>query len=77
MTLTINSSGVQITTVTTMGTTKFKPVSFVNLNNFSMNTAFPNGAIPALVAASQQRQKGGSASFASISVVTAAAQAVR
>jgi hypothetical protein len=42
-----------------------------DLNNLSMNTAFPNGAVPALVAASQPNEKGGTASFQSISVITA------
>jgi hypothetical protein len=47
-------------------------VDFANaLGKFSMNTAFPNGAVPALVAASQQGQSGGAASFESISVSTA------
>jgi hypothetical protein len=41
------------------------------LNNFSLAAAFSNGAIPALVAASQPTEKGGSASFESISVSTA------
>jgi hypothetical protein len=40
------------------------------LNNFSLAAAFNNGAIPALVAASQPTEKGGSASFESISVST-------
>jgi hypothetical protein len=71
MTLTINSSGVQITAATTAGTTKFNAVSFAQLNNFSMSSAFPNGAIPALVGASQPGKKGGSASFESITVSTA------
>jgi hypothetical protein len=68
MTLTISSSGVQIT----VGTTKFREFTFSkDLGNFSMATAFPKGAIPALVAASQPDDKGGAASFESISVSTA------
>jgi hypothetical protein len=67
MTFTINSTGVQITA----GSTKFRAFSFSkDLDNFSLKTAFPNGAAPALVGASQQGQKGGAASFASISVST-------
>src|SRR5262249_1720866 len=41
------------------------------LNNFSLAAAFSNGAIPALVGASQPNQKGGSARFGSINVSTA------
>jgi hypothetical protein len=41
------------------------------VDNFSLKTAFSNGAIPALVGASQPKATGGSASFASISVTTA------
>jgi hypothetical protein len=68
MTFSINSTGVQITA----GSTQFPALSFSkDLDNFSLNTAFPNKAVPALVAASQPQQKGGSASFASISVSTA------
>ena len=68
MTFSINSTGVQITA----GSTKFRVFSFSkDLDNFSLKTAFPNGAVPALVAASQQGQKGGAASFQSISVSTA------
>jgi hypothetical protein len=68
MTFAINSGGVQITT----GTTKFREYCFSNdLNNFSMKIAFPNGAVPALVAASQPKEKGGAASFESINVNTA------
>jgi hypothetical protein len=46
-------------------------VSFKNLNNFSLAAAFGNGAIPALVGASQPNEKGGSAIFGSIKVSTA------
>ena len=68
MTFSINSTGVQITA----GSTKFRAFSFSkDLDNFSLKTAFPNGAVPALVAASQPDQKGGAASFQSISVSTA------
>jgi hypothetical protein len=67
MTFSINSTGVQITA----GSTTFPMLSFSkDLDNFSLNTAFPKGAIPALVAASQPKQKGGAASFQSINVST-------
>jgi hypothetical protein len=71
MTLTISTTGVQITATTAAGTTKFDAVSFADLNKFSMANAFPVGAIPALVGASQPGKTGGSASFESISVSTA------
>ncbi len=71
MTLTINTSGVQISATTAAGTTKFNAVSFAALSNFSMTNAFPVGAVPALVGASQPGKPGGSASFESISVSTA------
>jgi hypothetical protein len=69
MTMSINSTGVQITA----GTTKFQLSFSKDLDNFSLKTAFPipYGAVPALVAASQPKQKGGAASFESISVKTA------
>jgi hypothetical protein len=74
MTVIIDSKGVQITA----GTTKFREFSFSkDLNNFSITTAFPNGAIPALVAASQPPQKGGAASFESISVSTSLGHRIR
>jgi hypothetical protein len=65
MTLIINSTGVQITAGSVNRTFTFK-----ELNNFSMNTAFSKGAIPALVAASQPKESGAAASFQSINVVT-------
>jgi hypothetical protein len=72
MTVTIDSGGVQITAVTAKGTTKFRKFTFANdLNKFSLKSAFPVGAVPALVAASQQGQAGGAASFESINVSTA------
>jgi hypothetical protein len=46
-------------------------VPYSALQNFSLKTAFANGAMPALVGASQPTTKGGAASFQSISVVTA------
>jgi hypothetical protein len=65
---TINSTGV----VVTAGAFNSGEISFSKqLNNFSLNAAFGDGAVPALVGASQPKQKGGSASFASISVSTA------
>jgi hypothetical protein len=67
MTVKIDSGGVTITA----GTTTFRKFTFAkDLNNFSLKTAFPNGAIPALVAASQQGQTGGTASFESITVTS-------
>ena len=71
LTITIYPDGIQITAGTTKETTNFQKFYFAkNLNNFSMKTAFPNGAVPALVAASQPKEKGGSASFESITVTT-------
>jgi hypothetical protein len=66
MTFSINSTGVQITA----GKKTFMLSFSKDLDNFSLNTAFPNGAIPALVAASQPTKEGGAASFQSISVST-------
>jgi hypothetical protein len=72
MTVTIDGGGIQITAVVNKVTTKFPKLTFVkDLNKFSLKTAFPVGAIPALVAASQQGQTGGVASFESINVSTA------
>lgn len=74
MICTIKPTGVQITA----GSTTFREFSFSkDLNNFSMKTAFRNGAIPALVAASQPSQQGGAASFESISVSTAVGNRLR
>ncbi len=67
LTFIVNSQGVQ---VTTQGFNSGL-VPFKNLNNFSLAAAFGNGAIPALVGASQPQQKGGSATFGSIRVSTA------
>jgi hypothetical protein len=65
---TINSTGV----IVSAGAFNSGEISFSEkLNNFSLNAAFGDGAVPALVGASQPKQKGGSASFASISVSTA------
>jgi hypothetical protein len=66
ITFSINSTGVQITAGKKTFTLSFSK----DLHNFSLNTAFPNGAIPALVGASQPTQEGGAASFQSISVST-------
>jgi hypothetical protein len=68
MTMSINATGVQITA----GSTQFRVFSFSkDLDNFSLKTAFPSGAVPALVAASQEPTKpGGAASFESIGVST-------
>jgi hypothetical protein len=73
----VNSTGVE---VTAPGFNPIKPgeISFSNdLYGFSLAAAFGNGAIPALVAASQPNEKGGLASFGSISVATTIASAVR
>jgi hypothetical protein len=65
--LTINSTGV----VVSAGAFNSGEISFSKqLNNFSLKAAFGDGAVPALVGASQPTKKGGSASFASISVST-------
>jgi hypothetical protein len=47
-----------------------------DLHGFSPAAPFSNGAIPALVGASQPNETGGSASFGSINVITAVASAV-
>jgi hypothetical protein len=63
----IDSTGVE---VTAPGFNTGKVFFSKKLNNFSLAAAFSNGAIPALVGASQPTVKGGSATFASISVST-------
>jgi hypothetical protein len=69
----VKSTGVEVTGPSGFSGEKL----FSNdLGGFSLAAAFSNGAIPALVAASQQNQKGGLASFASINVVTAVAAPV-
>ena len=68
LTLTIKSAGVTVSA----GSFNSPLISFSNWKNFSLIDAFGNDAIPALVGASQQNQKGGSASFSSIKVSTAA-----
>ena len=74
LTFTINSMGVEVDG----GGFKSGLIPFKDLSNFSLAAAFPNGNVrPALGAASQPGQKGGSASFGSISVSTAVASAVR
>lgn len=64
LTLVIYSDHVSVTAA---GYTGDKP--FSDLGNFSLS-AFKNAAIPALVGASQPNQKGGQASFGSITVTT-------
>jgi hypothetical protein len=64
----INSTGVE---VTAPGFNSGEVLFSKDLNNFSLKAAFSNGAIPALVGASQPNEKGGSASFGSIGVSTA------
>jgi hypothetical protein len=68
MTFSINSTGVQVSD----GTHTFSASFSKNLNNFSLTTAFSNGAIPALAAANQPNQKVGNAaaSFEKIAVST-------
>ena len=68
LTLTIKSAGVTVSA----GSFNSPLISFSNWKNFSLIDAFGTDAIPALVGASQQNQMGGSASFASIKVNTAA-----
>ena len=68
LTFTINSMGVEVDG----GGFKSGLIPFKDLSNFSLAAAFPNGnARPALGAASQPGQNGGSASFGSIRVSTA------
>ena len=68
LTFTINSMGVEVDG----GDFKSGLIRFEDLSNFSLAAAFPNGnAAPALGAASQPGQNGGSASFGSIQVITA------
>jgi hypothetical protein len=69
----VNSMGVE---VTAPGFNSGEILFSKDLNGFSLAAAFSNGAIPALVAASQPNEKGGLASFASINVVTAVASPV-
>jgi hypothetical protein len=69
----VNSMGVE---VTAPGFNSGEILFSKDLNGFSLAAAFSNGAIPALVAASQPNEKGGLASFASINVVTAVAAPV-
>jgi hypothetical protein len=72
LTFTINSMGVELDG----GGFKSGLIPFKDLSNFSLAAAFPSGdARPALGAASQPGPNGGSASFGSIKVVTAAASA--
>jgi hypothetical protein len=68
MTLKITSKDVQVTEGSINRKFSFGSGDF---NKFSLKTAFPNDAVPALVAASQPKQEGGAASFQSISVSTA------
>jgi hypothetical protein len=68
LTFTINSMGVEVDG----GGFKSGLIPFADLSNFSLAAAFPNGdARPAVGAASQPGQNGGSASFGSIRVSTA------
>jgi hypothetical protein len=68
LSLTINSTGVE---VTASGFSSGEIPFSTMLNKFSLAAAFGNGAVPALVGASQPQEKGGWASFASIRVGTA------
>ena len=68
LTLTIKSMGVEVDG----GGFKSGMIPFKDLSSFSLAAAFPNGHVrPALGAASQPGQNGGSASFGSIHVSTA------
>jgi hypothetical protein len=73
MSFTINSKGVE---VTAPGLTPRELLFKDDLNNFSLADAFGNGAIPALVGASQPKTTGGSAHFGSILVTTGLSAAV-
>jgi hypothetical protein len=67
LTFTINSVGV----VVSAGAFNSGEISFSkDLNNFSLKAAFGDGAVPALVGASQPTEEGGSASFEWIKVIT-------
>jgi hypothetical protein len=67
LTFTINAMGVEVDG----GGFQSGLIPFKDFSNFSLAAAFPNGnARPALGAASQPNQKGGSASFGSIKVST-------
>jgi hypothetical protein len=68
MTFVVNAQGVR---VTAPGFDSGEVSFSKDLQGFSLATAFGNGAIPALVGASQPNTKGGSARFRSISVSTA------
>ncbi len=63
----INSTGV----IVSAGSVTFAETPFTKWKNFSLNAAFGGGALPALVGASQSTDKGGAASFSSITVSTA------
>jgi hypothetical protein len=69
----VNSTGVE---VTAPGFNSGEVLFNKDLHNFSLASAFSNGAIPTLVAASQPNETGGSASFGSITVSTALGSAV-
>ena len=64
----VNSTGVE---VTAPGFNSGEVLFSKDLHNFSLAAAFSNGAIPTLVGASQPTEKGGLASFGSITVSTA------
>jgi hypothetical protein len=68
VTFKINAQGVE---VTAPGFDSGEVSFSKKLNNFSLAAAFKDGAVPALVGASQPKTKGGSASFAAIRVSTA------
>jgi hypothetical protein len=69
----VNSTGVE---VTAPGFNSGEFLFSKDLHDFSLAAAFSNGAIPTLVAASQPKEKGGLASFGSITVSTALGSAV-
>jgi hypothetical protein len=69
MNFVINSTGVE---VTAPGFSSGEVSFSKQLSNFSLAAAFKDGAVPALVGASQPTTKGGSATFGSILVTTAA-----
>jgi hypothetical protein len=67
LTLTIESTGVTVSA----GSFNSLLISYSNWKDFSLSAAFGDGALPALVGSAQPTLKGGSASFASITVSTA------
>jgi hypothetical protein len=74
LTLTIDSTGVDVTT--SLGFNSRHKLFSSDLNGSTLKDAFGGAATPALVGASQQGQTGGSANFGSATVATLAGSAV-